>query len=477
MEEAHAQARTPYPADRIKQYEAAISNRSASHNKKNGSTAGRGIPAAPNSPAGKSTLNPAMSFVMLNESQLQPGPVSSRLSDHHHPAKSPNPHDGEAFAHMVDSNTKMFEILSSRSDVDHPICSECTDLLLSQFESRLQAAGKERDAYIAFLKDLKNNIPTDAEVMKANSDLAMAKQAEQEAFASLLDLQKEKEALEEALEEVEAESRGLDADEEKFWRSRNQFDTKVIALANTRDALETSYNHDLDQLEKLQRTNIYNDLFCIGHDGHFGTINGLRLGKLSPPNNVEWPEINAAWGATAHLLLTVADRLGYTFRGYILRPMGSTTRIDKIDQASTSSTTASTLTTTSRGSNQAQDRIVCLELFSSGDLPLARSILHRKINEAMVAFLECVKQLGEHVERNSGLKDRYGETRKLPYTIERDKINRVSIKLGTSQDEAWTAACKYTLTCCKFLLAYASNIATTTTSAATTTDATTRGDR
>jgi len=27
-------------------------------------------------------------------------------------------------------------------------------------------------------------------------------------------------------------------------------------------------------LERLERTNVYNDAFCIGHDGVFGTING-----------------------------------------------------------------------------------------------------------------------------------------------------------------------------------------------------------
>ena len=37
-------------------------------------------------------------------------------------------------------------------------------------------------------------------------------------------------------------------------------------------------------LEKLERTNVYNDAFCIGHDGVFGTINGLRLGRVSGVN-------------------------------------------------------------------------------------------------------------------------------------------------------------------------------------------------
>jgi len=33
-------------------------------------------------------------------------------------------------------------------------------------------------------------------------------------------------------------------------------------------------------LDMLKQTNLYNDAFYIWHDGHFGTINGLRLGTL-----------------------------------------------------------------------------------------------------------------------------------------------------------------------------------------------------
>lgn len=106
---------------------------------------------------------------MLTESQLHPhksGPTSPRT-----PGQSTNTdqiaESESTLSHKVESNTRLFEILSSRSDIDHPICFECTDLLMSQFESRLQAASKERDAYIAFLKELKKNIPTVAEVDKA----------------------------------------------------------------------------------------------------------------------------------------------------------------------------------------------------------------------------------------------------------------------------------------------------------------------
>lgn len=79
----------------------------------------------------------------------------------------------------------------------------------------------------------------------------------------------------------------------------------------------------------LKQTNLYNDAFYIWHDGHFGTINGLRLGTLptqpvklklrrvkKKPDRffqVPWSEINAAWGQAVLLLYTLAKRLNYKF--------------------------------------------------------------------------------------------------------------------------------------------------------------------
>lgn len=73
--------------------------------------------------------------------------------------------------------------------------------------------------------------------------------------------------------------------------------------------------------------------------------------------------------------------------------------------------------------------------------------MHRKFDQAMVAFLECLKQLGEYVEKTDS-------EMKLPYRIVKDKIGDSCIRLAFNQDEAWTRACKYTLTCVKFLLAH-----------------------
>jgi beclin 1 len=79
---------------------------------------------------------------------------------------------------------------------------------------------------------------------------------------------------------LEAESTTLNAQEVAFWRSRNAFSLSLEEFQNERDEVNIKYDHDAKLLERLQRTNVYNDAFCITHDGFFGVINGLRLGRL-----------------------------------------------------------------------------------------------------------------------------------------------------------------------------------------------------
>lgn len=62
------------------------------------------------------------------------------------------------------------------------------------------------------------------------------------------------------------------------------------------------------QLESLQRTNVWNDVFHIWKAGPFATVNGARLGRLGEAN-VTWEEINAAWGHCVLLLHTMAQVL------------------------------------------------------------------------------------------------------------------------------------------------------------------------
>ena len=376
---------------------------------------------------------------------------------------------GQSFSEHVETSTRLFEILSARSDIDHPICTECTDLILNSLKARLDASTKERDAYIAFLKNINQSNPTASEVSKAQASLTTTKTAESKAFAELLTLEKEKANLDEEIANLEAEALSLDEEEEAFWRERNTFAQELTSFQNERDALNAAYEHDAQQLEQLRRTNVYNDALHITSDGTFATINGLRLGRLPPKHTVDWAEINAAWGYAALLLATVADKLGFAFRGFKLKPMGSSSRIEQEEFPSPQSSARSG---TPSSSQTQKPKVHNLDLFSSGDIPLAGAIIHRRINAGMIAFLECLRQLCEFVEKGNtdsqttrspqtGGREQgpsNGLGMKLPYRVKNDKIGNdekgfVSIRLNASNDAEWTDACKYTLTCCKYLLA------------------------
>ncbi|KAI1918886.1 Vacuolar protein sorting-associated protein atg6 [Ophidiomyces ophidiicola] len=433
-----------------------------------------------------------MSFVVLTNSQVLPTqtvldtnntlttqPAQSNLPEHLDLKKrvygidQSNPH--------VEKSRHLFEIISARSDIDQPICMECTELLVSGMQKQLSTATKEQDAYISFLRNVGVSIPSEDETRDAERSLEAALKAESSLIKELRALEEESAAINIELLALDEQCQQLSQDERQFWQSRNAFALGLGDFQNDRDMLNVKYDHDSRQLERLQRTNVYNDMFCIGHDGYFGTINGLRLGRLNNPP-VEWPEINSAWGQTVLLLAVIADKLQFQFEGYKLHPLGSTSRIEKTEVDRSSNATAHNST----GSNvrTTSQKVAMLDLFFSGDIPLHLPWLYQRFNAGMVAFLECLHQLGAHVERpglitnqspssatlqcmNCNSQKQCGHIPtnhiglKLPYDIKRDKIGDSSIKLGFNQnDETWTRACKYTLTCCKFLLAHVSNIST-----------------
>jgi beclin 1 len=357
----------------------------------------------------------------------------------------------------LETTNRMFEILSARSDIDHPVCIDCTELLVEGLQKRLTVATRERDAYVDYLRRANTDVPSAEEVNAAEAALKAAKKAETAAISNLEKLESEKADLDAQLAVLEIEARQLDQEENAFWKDRNAFSSTLAEFQSERDALATCHAHDTQILNQLQRRSVYNDTFNITHDNHFATINGLRLGRLPTPY-VDWPEINAAWGQTCLLLATLAERLGHKFQGYELHPMGSTSTISRLEAKSSSVAESRSTTTSSTVSRQR------LELYSSGDFPINFGFLHRKFDTAMVAFLECLRQLGDFVE-TQGVHSRSsvgvgmgGPGVKMPYEIKKDRIHDQSIKLALNKEESWTKACKYTLTCCKYLLAHANNV-------------------
>lgn len=348
-----------------------------------------------------------------------------------------NPLAGSLTAESAQSEAekleRLLDYISGKTGIDLPLCQDCAEAVRKALKSEYEEVCQERDAYIKLLNKIRNEpVAGSAEVAELLASIA---QLEAQCTASLAEL----EAAEEEHAQAEARLRAVEADgaraaheEEAAYATRNALEAELRAQAVETRRLEALAEYQQAQLQRLQKTNVYNDVFCINYDGHFGTINGLRLGRLKD-KKVDWTEINAAWGQTLLLLSTIIAKLGIKIPEYRLRPLGSMSRIEKLElNADTGEVIMSTT----------------LDLFSSGDYSFERLLYHKRLDSAMVAFLDVLKKVGEFVEARD-------ETLKLPYAIVEDKIGGCSIRLSlSSSNETWTTACKYVLTNAKWILAY-----------------------
>ncbi|XP_063231200.1 beclin-1-like protein isoform X2 [Bacillus rossius redtenbacheri] len=333
----------------------------------------------------------------------------------------------ESLSHRMRVTASLFDILSNNSDIDHPLCDECTDTLLSLMDQQLKLTEDDLNDYSMFLKRLEAE-DKDENLDLLEKELQDLQSEEARLMRELASLKEQEVATENAIAEQEREKERLDSEEERYWREYTQHRWELTLTEDESKSLECQLHYAQAQLDKLKKTNVFNATFHIWHSGHFGTINNFRLGRL-PSVPVDWSEINAAWGQTTLLLTALARKMNLTFERFRLVPYGNHSYIEVL----------------------AEHR--ALPLYGSGGF---RYLWDTKFDSAMVAFLDCLQQFKEEVEKgDSGFS--------LPYRMERGKIedvstgNSYSIKIQLNSEEQWTKALKFVLTNLKWGLAWVSS--------------------
>ncbi|KAJ3110815.1 Beclin-1 [Phlyctochytrium bullatum] len=197
------------------------------------------------------------SFVVLSRSQVAAGSGGNPKSVSS-PKESGIENKG-SLSHRLKVASRLFDILSGVSEVDHPLCQECADELTVRLEKRLSELRKDRESYAAYLQSLEDE--STEEFKESPEDLETLKEQEESTLRVLRDLEKESKLLSEELQSVESELKDLD-DAELRWEYlfRNML-------------IFASYWQD-----------------------------------------VEWTEINAALGQSLLLLDTLASKLGFIFK-------------------------------------------------------------------------------------------------------------------------------------------------------------------
>ncbi|KAJ1632870.1 autophagy protein Apg6-domain-containing protein [Pavlovales sp. CCMP2436] len=315
-----------------------------------------------------------------------------------------------------------------------PLCADCATFVLRDLEGRARDVSEQNATFVAALQDerrraaAETQLPSD--LARENARAAKEEGAVERELADLLAQQLQVRA---ALATLAAERAELDAQADELWQRANCAQLAAIERADGELHNAQLLAHCNRELRRLKATSVLDDVFDIWFEGAFGTVNGLRLGRL-PAEQVEWAEINAALGHAALLVDTLAAAHHLRLPKHTLHIMGSFTKIAHNDEPK-----------------------ALLELHGSGSLQLGRIFSGTRFDRALCMFLQCVGALVAHARRSAS--DSLGEA---PYRIEEDRIGTpgkmLSIRLQFNQDELWTRALKYMLTDLKWLLAWSSQV-------------------
>ena len=309
------------------------------------------------------------------------------------------------FHKQVESASRVLEIVSARCPVAQPLCTHCAHTIFGDLERKLQEIERDREEYAEAIRQLEaaaaaaaagassaaatDSAATAAVASSSSAGLSEADRiareeaAEDEALAAeeaalqsrLSELGMERESLREEYGALTAESQRLSELESGFWREYEEYALSLAQLTAEQNHLRSQIRTASDTLDRLKRTNVFDDAFHISYDGHFATINGFRLGRL-PAQPVDWPETSAALGQVLLLLATMARHSGYKFLKYRLMPMGSYSKMAKLDDLSTT-----------------------YELYGSNDLILGRLFWYRRFDTALVWLLACIQEFAEFAQK------------------------------------------------------------------------------
>lgn len=392
-----------------------------------------------------STSLTSNSFVMLSEN-----PEPTNHNEHH---KHDSTSESSSNLHLHDENTDsisnrlrilgyVFGILSNNNEIDHPLCQECSSLVIDNYKLKFDQSQKEKEYYLSFLKKLKEQgdkfsneeAEIDPKLSEALKEYHNLQKLEIERLDELQQLEETKNKLDVQLDELNAEYDNLKADElGSLLRLRNDLSLELVLNTNKLNQTKSQYQLHLNHLDSLRSSNIYNQFFQISSDDNnkYGTINGFRLGYKIP-----WSEINNALGQVVLLIVFLTKRLNLKLEGYKLVPMGSQSQIIKTVMDETA--------TDNNGINRS-----VLNLYSSNEFSLGKLFNFNKFDISMIALLDVLSQVQQEVKTlDSELE--------LPYKIsmKKDTIGGKSIRI-TSNGE-WTHSCKFMLTNLSWILAYTS---------------------
>ncbi|KAF8372168.1 bec-1, partial [Pristionchus pacificus] len=197
--------------------------------------------------------------------------------------------------------------------MDAPVCKECADSLQTGMSKQLEMLESDCLSYDQLIKDLSSRY-SNVNVAEYRTKIEKLKRDEQDLTAELRALILEEEKVD---RELSAEKRALEqtsAQEEELWARLRDYHSYMIKNDQDVREMNMEIRYIDSQLRMLTRTSVLSLAFPIdvfqssANSLPIGCINGFRLGRL-PDVQIDWPEINAAWGQALLLLDILMKRV------------------------------------------------------------------------------------------------------------------------------------------------------------------------
>lgn len=169
-------------------------------------------PTTPKSKARASTPTPKNQPSSRKQSAPERQPPTPMSSS---PPSKPAPPPAPPRSHHLAQTLKLHTLLSNRTDLDHPLCSECTSVLIDALTKQLEETKRERDGYIAFERDIRSASGT-GDIKGMEARIEELKREEQNALNELAEEEREKARLDRELEELEREEKELEEKEAEY---------------------------------------------------------------------------------------------------------------------------------------------------------------------------------------------------------------------------------------------------------------------
>eukprot|EP01060_Flectonema_neradi_P006344 TRINITY_DN1426_c0_g4_i1.p1 TRINITY_DN1426_c0_g4~~TRINITY_DN1426_c0_g4_i1.p1 ORF type:complete len:387 (+),score=61.88 TRINITY_DN1426_c0_g4_i1:222-1382(+) len=312
---------------------------------------------------------------------------------------------------------------SETANVDTPLCQGCYNALTwgrSGLNEQLNQLQADITVHVEQHRQLQlEDMLAEERGRHCDSELRRLSEEEQRLNEEIEEIEREERLLSDSIREKEEEHARITNDKNILWTKLNELAVDETNLNEQRENLINTLSMDDVERQRLCKTNMLNESFHIWCDGHFGTINKLRLGKLvSQP--VDHNEMNAAWGYCAQLLVLLLSKWKVSTSRYQVHPMGNFSTVRK------------------HGSKQHYE----LWAGATGLWASAR------YDNGMAGFLCCVDELCRHCL------SRIPPGGSIPFNMNEDRISNYSIRLTShgQSDENWTKALKCMLINLKWVI-------------------------